>query len=86
MPLAQRCFKRDTVVADKPAASGPTSTFSASLMSPVEMPFRYSHGSAASRERVLRTYGGTSSEWKTTASPVRERTFGTLTKTAPTPV
>jgi hypothetical protein len=34
-------------LADKPLASSPSKTDSASLMSPVEMPLRYNQGKAA---------------------------------------
>ena len=80
------CFSRDTVVADSPSASGPGKTGNDSCMSPLERPFRYSHDPAASNDRDLRTYGGTSIERNVTASPVRARTFGILTATGPMPV
>ena len=57
---AQVCFSRDTVLADKPFAFGPTKTSKAAPISPVDIPFKYSQGSAASNVWVLRTYGGTS--------------------------
>ena len=50
------------LLADSPLASGPTSTSRAGCISPVEIPFKYSHGIAASKLAVLRTYGGTSAE------------------------
>ena len=37
-----------TTDADSPLASGPTSSRSASAIWPVEMPFKFSHGSATS--------------------------------------
>ena len=55
-------------------------------MSPVEMPFRYSHGSAADTRCERRTYGGTSAELNLTPPPARSRTFGTYTATLPTVV
>jgi hypothetical protein len=42
--LPHICFRRDTVLADKPFASGPINIFKASPISPLDMPFRYSHG------------------------------------------
>ena len=80
------CFSRDTVVADRPSASGPGKTGNDSCLSPLERPFRYSHDPAASNDRDLRTYGGTSVERNVTAAPVRARTFGILTATGPMPV
>ena len=64
----------------------PTSTDSASLMSPVEMPFRYSHGSAADTRGDFLTYGGTIAELNFTPVPERSRTFGTLSITGPAAV
>ncbi len=43
------------VLAEKPVASGPRSIFSAEPISPVEIPFKYSHGSAASMAFAFRT-------------------------------
>lgn len=45
----QHCSSRDTVPADNPFASGPTSASSPDCFSPVEIPFKYSYGSPASR-------------------------------------
>lgn len=74
------------MLADNPFASGPTSTSSAADISPLDTPFKYSHGSAASSDRVFLTYGGTSAERKLTGSPSRDRTLGTSTFTGPMPV
>src|SRR5690606_34854209 len=64
----------------------PTNTDSASCISPVDIPRKYSHGSAASTLFALRTYGGTRIERNTTGSCVRLLTFGTRTDTGPIPV
>ena len=82
----QRRLSRATTGADSPFASGPTSAASASRMSPVDTPCRYSHGSAASSDFALRTYGGTSVERNTATCSVRERALGKRTLTAPRPV
>ena len=74
------------MLADKPVASLPTSTFSASLISPVEIPLRYNHGKQASTDFAFLTYGGTSAEWKTTGFLSSERTLGIFTGTEPIPV
>lgn len=74
------------MLADRPFAWDPTNTSRAAPISPLDIPFKYNHGIAASNDGVLRTYGGTSAEWKTTGSPVFERTFGILTVTGPMPV
>src|ERR1019366_8638087 len=81
----QRVFRRETTAADSPTASFPTKAWSASLMLPVEIPFRYNHGSAASTLLARRTYGGTSVERNTAPSPERSRTLGTCTRTGPMP-
>ena len=83
--LGHICFRRGTVLADKPFASGPTNTFNASSISPLDTPFKYSHGNAASRDFVLRIYGGTRADRNVTGSPVLERTYGILTVTGPKP-
>jgi hypothetical protein len=53
---------RGTLLADSPLAPGPTRTSKAGCISPVEMPFKYNHGIAASRLAVFRTYGSTNAE------------------------
>lgn len=55
-------------------------------MSPVEIPFKYSHGKAADMRGERRTNGGTRTELNFTPAPERSRTFGTLTSTLPTDV
>ena len=47
------------------------------------MPCKYSQGRAASKLRVLRTYGGTKADRKVTGSPSQLRTVGTWTVTGP---
>jgi hypothetical protein len=55
-------------------------------MSPVEMPCRYNHGSAAYSDFARRTYGGTSRERNAARASVLERAFGMRTATDPSPV
>ena len=55
-------------------------------MSPVDTPCKYNHGNAASTAFARRTYGGTSTEWNTARSSMRDRAFGTRTPTGPKPV
>ena len=50
-------------------------------MSPVEISFRYSHGSAADTHGDFLTYGGTIAELNFTLLPERSRTLGTFTFT-----
>ena len=54
--------------AENPLASCPSNTPSTSHISPLLMPFRYSHGKNASSVRVFRTYGGISQERNVTNS------------------
>jgi hypothetical protein len=55
-------------------------------MSPVEMPFRYSQGSAALTRGDFFTYGGTIVELNFTPDPDQSRTFGTFTAIGPAAV
>jgi hypothetical protein len=50
------------VEADNPGASRGNRAVSASLKSPVDTPFRYSHGSSSSIVLVRRKYGGNIAE------------------------
>src|SRR6266480_4262401 len=77
--LAHWFFRRATTAGESPAASWPTSAASASRMSPVEMPCKYNHGSAASKDLVRRTYGGTKFERNAAVVSVLERAFGIRT-------
>lgn len=85
---SQTAFKRVTVVAESPAASGPTRAASASLKSPVFTPLRYGYGINSSMLLVFLKYGGRIFELNGSASPAgrRSRTRGCLTFTGPTPV
>lgn len=85
-PAAQTGFHLDTVLADNPLASGPISTFKASLISPREIPSRCHPGSAASSDPVFLIDGGIRADRKVTGFPVRELTFGIGTVTGPMPV
>ena len=60
----------------------PTNLRSAAPISPLETPFKYSHGSAPSSLFVFLTYAGTSAERNVTASA---RTFGIFTVPARAP-
>src|ERR1700744_959052 len=83
---AQAAFRRLTTLADSPLACSPSSSDSASPMSPVDTPRRYSHGSDDDTRGDLRTQGGTIDELNLTPVPERSRTFGTWTGTGPTAV
>lgn len=85
-PEAHCAFSRLTTLADKPLASSPSSTLNASPMSPVDIPFRYSQGSAALTRGDFLTYGGTIVELNFTPDPDRSRTFGTFTASGPAAV
>jgi len=54
----QTLISRVMVVADRPAASGPKSTGSASAKSPVDSPRRYKTGKTSSSRGERRMYGG----------------------------
>jgi hypothetical protein len=66
------------VEADNPGASRPNRAVSASLKSPVDTPFRYSHGSSSSIVLVRRKYGGNIAELNL-ISFARSRTRGAST-------
>src|SRR4029077_5060880 len=84
---SQTPLSRVIVVADRPAAEGPTSADNASLKSPVLTPLRYSQGINSSRLFVLRKYGGRILEEKDSASFLgrRSSTRGCATSIGPTP-
>ena len=71
---------------DRPRLLRPSNTSRAGPISPLDIPFKYSHGTAASRLIVFLTYGGTRADRKVTASPVFDRTLGIVTVTGPNPV
>ena len=73
------------VPAESPGASAPKSAASASENSPLEIPFRYSHGNNASMLRLRRRYRGTMFELNRTC-PLRSCTRGAFTATWPKPV
>ena len=81
----QLSFSRLIVDADSPGASRPSSAVSASPKSPVDMPFRYNHGSNSSMALVRRRYGGSIAELNL-ISLARSRTRGALTSISPSPV
>ena len=79
---AHTCFNRETVLANRPCASGPTSTVNAVPISPLEIPFGSSQGRAASSVLVFGAYGGTNVERYNTGSPVFERVFGLVSESS----
>ena len=81
----QRSFSRLMVEAESPGASCPSRAVSASLKSPVEIPFKYSHGNSSSMVFVRRKYGGRIAEVNVIA-PARSRTRGACTAMSPSPV
>ena len=79
----QTVLSRLMVEADRPGASLPNSAARASVKSPVEIPFRYSHGRKVSILLVFLKYGGKMDEVNLTLSlsesGCRSRIRGALT-------
>jgi len=72
------------VAAANPGAFRPRRDARASEKSPVEMPFKYNHGSSSSMVFVRRKYGGRIEEVKRILL-ARSRTRGALMPTSPSP-